>query len=114
MGIRKYIEELYKDEPETIEEIVRCGCAAGFSPFIYYYDTVKFYDRFEKEIWDLILEAAQNNFSETLIEFLSDLAGSKNVGSLEQFKNLLCWFAVEQVCLEIQADREAANETARG
>jgi hypothetical protein len=81
----------------TIRDIHENGMVSGFGQLIYYHDTVKFHDEHKDEIWDMLYEEAEQN-GMTICELIASFNGQKNVGSIEQFKNMLCWFAVENIC----------------
>ncbi len=73
------------------------GCGSGaVGRLIYYRDTVAFHDEHEEAIWDLVNEEMES-YGETdnIVGFIACLNGAENVGSMDQFKNLLTWFAVE-------------------
>ena len=77
------------------------GCSSGIiSELIYYSDIVKFYDKFEEEIWNLAFEDAENQ-GINVMEFIISLNGSNNVGCLNQLKNLLAWFAFEEMSFRL-------------
>jgi hypothetical protein len=82
-------------ELDEMKDIIQHGMVAGFHSLTYYTDTIAFYDKFAEEIWDLISDNA-NDHGMTEMEFIASWNGQKNVGSDAQFKNLLCWFAVEE------------------
>ena len=78
------------------------GCMSGLiGSLCYYSDTNKFYDRFESEIWDLIYECMEEQGQENCLTFIASLNGADNVGSNEQFKNLLAWFAFEETAYRL-------------
>lgn len=80
-----------------IEDILKRGLSSGIvGSLIYYNDTVSWYDRFEDEIWDLLDEQYQEMGSKSILEFIGSLNGAKDVGSNDQFKNLLAWYAFEE------------------
>jgi len=107
--IRQWVEDQIKDEALNPDEVAKHGCVNGcVSALIYYHDTVKFYDQFEDEIWDRLYEDTENYGNKSIIETISMFNGSKDVGSLCQFKNLLAWYSVEEVCREIIDEKEAA------
>lgn len=86
---------------EVIEQVVEHGCVSGCAPgLIYYSETVDFHDGNEEEIWDMLHEDAEEQ-GMTIVELIASFNGQKNVGSMDQFKNMLSWYAVERVCGEI-------------
>lgn len=42
----------------------------------------------------------------TILQMLAQFNGQKDVGSVEQFKNMLCWYAVETVAAQIVNELE--------
>jgi hypothetical protein len=73
------------------------GCASGL---VTYDETIKFHDEHEEEIWDMLYDDAEGQ-GLTIFALVKGFNGQKDVGSMSQFKNLLTWYAVERVCLEI-------------
>lgn len=101
--IKEWVLENY--EYETIVDITKHGMVSGFGQLVYYSDTVKFHDEFEGEIWDMLYEDA-GSMDMTIMELMASFNGQKNVGSTDQFKNMLCWYSVERVCNEILNEKE--------
>ncbi len=101
--IKQYI--LDNLELETIKDVVKHGCSGGIGGFIYYRETMTFHDEHEAEIWDMLYEDAKDQ-GLTIMELIASFNSQKNVGSMEQFKNLLCWYAVERACDEIINETE--------
>ena len=92
-----YIKETY--DHDELENIVDNGCVSGAANrHIYYVDTVKFYEEFEEQIWELI-----NNYADaqgiSCLQFIVSLNG--NVTCDAHFKNLLCWFAIEDIAFKL-------------
>ena len=98
--IKEYLLENY-----TLEELKECaehGCSGGFGQFIYYKETVVFHQIFEEEIWDLLeKEREEIGAHKSILEMIASFNGAKDVGSMDQLKNLLCWYAVEHFAREI-------------
>lgn len=85
-------------ELSELKDICKHGMVSGFGNLIYYKDTCEFYDKFNDEIWQLINDEMEDQGeTKNPFIFLSWLNGGENVGSDHQFKNLLCWYAVEHV-----------------
>jgi hypothetical protein len=73
---------------EDLRVIVEHGCASGVAhDHIYYADCIKFYDTYEDEITDYIVD---NFGSEMLVELFSN-----NEGNLRGYKNDLVWTFIE-------------------
>ena len=105
--IKEWVLEEVKDETLHLEDVVKYGCVNGsVSSLIYYSDTVKFYDEFEDEIWDMLHEDTENFGNDNILQTIGQFNGAKNVGSLDQFKNLLAWYAVEETCRKLLDEKE--------
>lgn len=92
------IESWNSDE---IKEVARHGCGGGSAPgLVYYTGTVEFHDEHEDEIWDMLHEDA-SDADKSVMQLIAEFNGQRNVGSMTQLKNLLCWYAVERVCREM-------------
>jgi len=96
--IQEWVRNQY--DPVEIKDIVAHGINGGFSGMIYYNETVAFHDAHEEEIWDRLSRDADAQGC-TVMELVSRFNGQKEVGSLDTFKNILSWYAVERVCQEI-------------
>tara|TARA_R100001377_G_scaffold81588_1_gene61205 strand:+ start:823 stop:1167 length:345 start_codon:yes stop_codon:yes gene_type:complete len=93
-------------DKDQINEVVLHGCVNGsVSELIYYKDTSAFHDAHEDEIWDMVGESAESQ-GLTILEFLATLKGG-HVGTMYQLKNLLAWFAVEEICYTMQNSEDS-------
>ena len=98
---------------DSVEDIVKHGISGGFGGFIYYADTIKFFDRYRAEILDLLKEQADglgekpmdfalsfrcfNPDCETAIgQFI--YGGRMTADETTQVKNGFAWYAAEEVC----------------
>jgi len=105
--IKQWVEDRVKDEEIHLEDVIEHGCVSGcVSSLIYYSDTVKFYDKFEDEIWDMLEEDTNQFGNDNILQTISQFNGAKNVGGLDQFKNLLAWYSVEETCRKILDEKE--------
>ncbi|MCE3238709.1 MAG: hypothetical protein K0R24_1690 [Gammaproteobacteria bacterium] len=86
--------------PDEIKDIVNHGISGGFSGMTYYKETVAFHDKHEEEIWERLNDNADSQGC-TALELLSHFNGQKQVTSMDAFKNMLAWYAVEEACREI-------------
>ena len=107
---KQTVEEfLLKGEKQgsfLISDVATHGCSGGtISELIYYYDTVKFYNDHEEEIWDELSNMAED-LGETIPFMISNFRGCKNVDSAETFKNLLAWWICEHIAARILDERE--------
>ena len=103
--IKDWILEKEKDEVVRIEDIVLHGCSGGISRLIYYKETTACHDDHEKEIWDELYEAAQQE-GHKLMDLVHRIA--PEAGSMAQLKNDLAWWAVEVVASKIIHERAGA------
>lgn len=105
--IREWVENQY--EIETMQDIINHGISGGFSGMTYYTETCAFHDEYENEIWDMLRNDAEEQ-GLNILELIGTFNGGIHVGSMEQFKNLLAWYAVESVCRLIIDEKENNNE----
>ena len=98
-------------EEGQIADVVLEGCVTGIvSELIYYADSCAFYEKYEGEIWDRLDQMSCDMGEASILHLIASFNGAKEVGSDLQFKNLLAWWACEDVCREIIADKEADEE----
>lgn len=72
------------------------GADAGWPGLTYYRDTCKLYERFKEEIWDLLVEEAEYGGGyDNPFAFVAVFRGAKDVGTVDQFENLMVWYAAE-------------------
>ena len=107
---KQTVEEfLLKGEKQgsvLISDVATHGCSGGtISELIYYYDTVKFYNDHEEEIWDELSELA-DDLGETIPFMISNFRGCKNVSDPKTFKNLLAWGICDHIAARILEERE--------
>ncbi len=80
------------------EDIANCGCSGGFSGVIYYSETVAKYDKYQEEIWNALYEDAEDQ-GINILELIATFNGAKDVGSNDQFKNLMVWYYIEKLAV---------------
>ena len=73
---------------------------------IYYADSEAFYEKFKEEIWQRLSDMADDMGEPSILHLIVTFNGSKEVGSDLQLRNLLAWWACEDVCREIIAEKE--------
>ena len=94
-------------EEGQIADVILEGCQSGIvSELIYYSDTCAFYEKYKEEIWDRLSDMADDMGEPSILHLIVTFNGSKEVGSEMQLHNLLAWWACEDVCREIIADKE--------
>ena len=92
-------------ERSTIEDVTRHGCSGGtISELIYYADTSAFYEKYKEEIWRRLSDMADDLGCDSILHLIVTFNGSKEVGSDLQLRNLLAWWAAEDVCRGICMD----------
>lgn len=81
---------------DQLRDVARGGADAGWSGFTYTSDCVPFYQRHEQDIWELLNEAAEAQGVKPM-ELVAGFARSDMAESPEGLKNLLAWFALEEI-----------------
>ena len=114
-ALRRKLKTILKENPESLKseviedaldsenietyfsDLLTHGCVSGMvDGLIYYSDTVKFYDKYEDEIENLLDETRDQMGYSNRFEMIASLNGAENVGDMTQEKNLLSWFAFEE------------------
>lgn len=83
-----------------LQEIAQRGADTGWHGLTYTSDTVKLFDRFSDEIWDMAVSDAEDMGSANVAEFISTFRRSDMLGSIDTFKNLMVWYAAEKIAQE--------------
>lgn len=86
-----------------LSDIATHGADAGWAGLTYYSDTCKLYNRFQSEIWEMLLEDAES-MGQNVFEMMAGFGGAKDVGSCQQFENLMTWYAAERVARELSGN----------
>jgi hypothetical protein len=87
-------------DESQIRDIAQHGADSGWPGLTYYTDTCKLYNRFKEEIWEMLLEDAEN-LGQNVFEVIASFGGAKSVGSAEQFENLMTWYAAERIAQDL-------------
>ena len=99
----------WEEFKERAQDICSHGADGGYSGFIYYSDTVKFYEDHKAEIYSLVHNTSQEFGDESAIAFVKNFACLKESteeeigktlygGEVDTFvANALAWFALESV-----------------
>ena len=96
---------LETQERSTIKDTAEHGCSGGtISELIYYADTSAFYEKYQDEIWRRLGDMADDLGEDSILHLISTFTGVKDVWSPLQLKNLLAWWAAEEVCRGICMD----------
>ena len=96
---------LETQERSTIKDTAEHGCSGGtISELIYYADTSAFYEKYQDEIWRRLGDMADDLGEDSILHLISTFTSVKDGGSPLQLKNLLAWWAAEEVCRGICMD----------
>lgn len=85
---------------ESAEDIARHGADAGFPHITYTRDCVRIFDRFADEIWEMAVDEAEALGCKNVAALIAGFNRADMLADFDQFKNLLVWFACEQVARE--------------
>lgn len=78
-------------------DVCRGGADAGFPGFTYTTDCIRFYNRHEKEIYDLLREMADEMGEKSIDAMVAGFARADMLDTPDGRKNLLAWFALEEM-----------------
>lgn len=87
-------------------DVVEHGMAGGFSGFIYYTDTVKFYNKHEDAIWAVLTNEADNHGYDNVFAWLAECNMAYQATDPTTTKNFMVWVAVEILCQTEQYNSE--------
>mgnify|MGYP003150730109 CR=1 FL=1 len=85
-------------EAEDFKQISKHGIDAGFNGFIYYSDTIKFFDRNEELITDFLNQEADDLGVDGMFKLFNK---DYQCYSIDEFKNWASWYIAETVAHEI-------------
>jgi hypothetical protein len=85
---------------EHARDIANHGADAGFPHITYTADTVKIFDRFASEIWDMAVNEASELGCKNACDMIAGFGRSDMMAELDQFKNLMVWYACETLAHE--------------
>ena len=91
MRIKEFLIKNY--ERSEIDFIANGNLINGVHGFIYYSETVAFYDKHQEEILALVEDLAEE-FGVSYGEMIKDL--TRGCQTVTTYKNALCWAAVEE------------------
>lgn len=73
---------------------------AGYYKLNYYWETTELYKQYNKEIWKLLYDDAQN-MGYSIFDVIGHLRNANNISSDEAFQHLLVLYAVEKIAFNI-------------
>ena len=94
-----FVENLAEDYGR---DIARHGADAGYPHITYTSDTVKLFDQFGDEIWEMANDDAESMGCKNVAEMIAGFGRADMLGSLDQFKNLMVWYACEALARELE------------
>lgn len=114
-------ETLNEDAASTLHDVMNHGAAVGFTGFIYYSDTVEFFDTNKDLIMQQLLEDRWGIGYDSLTQMLSSFNCFKDLDTynIERFlintedednedqttlKNGLAWYALEEVACQLEEE----------
>jgi len=77
------------DDMDEVDLIARTGCSVGVSGFIYYHETMEFFQRFEDDIEDVCYDTLGDDFMSIL---------AKDTTSVANMIQVMVWHTVETYC----------------
>ena len=89
---------------EDAQDICLHGADAGYPEITYTSDTVRVYNRFEDDIYDMLNEDADEMGYKSPEELIATFRRSDMLSTPDQRKNLLVWYACEKVAREMNPD----------
>lgn len=92
----KAVREHSGMDDDNLRDVANHGASGGFPGFMYYKDTMEFYDKNEDAIWELLEENADSLGEKNPLALIATFQGAKDVHDDASFKNLLAWFALEE------------------
>ena len=79
------------DDLDEVKDVANHGCAAGVSGFIYYNETLDFFNKHQEDIEDTLQVLIGDNYIE-------ELSKRKGVITMRELMNLMVWVIVEDYC----------------
>jgi hypothetical protein len=95
---REFVAAEY--ETEELQDIAGHGADAGWPHITYTRDAVALYDAYECELWDMLNEGAEMMGAKNVQEFVSGFVRSDMADTPDGFKNLVVWYAIEELARE--------------
>lgn len=87
---------------ENARDIANHGADAGYPHITYTSDTVKIFDRFADEIWEMAVEEADAMGCKNVAEMIAGFGRADMLSSYDTFRNLMVWYACETLAREME------------
>ena len=95
-----------------LADLCNYGAQGGFPGLIYYSETTALYDQYRDDIWEMLEEDRDQCGYQSCSELIASFNGAKNVGSDEQYKNLLVWYTAERIAFDITQGEYLSDDEA--
>ena len=108
----KYMDKKspYYDMDSQLKDLVNHGCASGcIGDVIYTWDCLKFYQKYEQQIWELVYEFWQDT-GQSLGQFIDSF--SVGIEDEDSLRTYLSWFAIEQTAFRLLSHLEERRDVA--
>lgn len=103
--LESYVDDDERSLKEVIEDVNQYGCQSGYiREMIWFSDTTKFFNTHREEIAELI-ETINDEIGTNILTELKDFIQEDPLCFEPHNKNLLAWFAFEEVTREIGIER---------
>jgi hypothetical protein len=99
---REWFAAKLKDQAR---DIANDGADAGFPWITSTADTVRLFDKYGSEIWEMAVEDAESMGHKNVAEMIAGFTRSDMLADLDQFKNLMVWYACEKLAREMEDAR---------
>lgn len=86
---------------DQLQDVANHGADTGWNGFTSYTDTVKFYNRHEEAIWQLLEADADDLGYDNVPALIASFRSAGGANTLHGFKNLLTWYALETIAREL-------------
>ena len=100
LTIKKWLLKEQLKRTLLIKDIALNGCSGGVYGLTMYYETSKFYNEHQKEIWEELNYYAMEYKS--VMDMLADTNVGKYIVDDTTFKNSVVWFVVECIANRIE------------
>jgi len=89
-----------------LAELSQHGADTGWHGLTWISDAAKLFDRFGDEVWTLLRESADDQ-GETVPGLLAKFRRVDMAADLDSFKNLVIWFAAEEIARDLTEGRRS-------
>jgi len=79
------------DDLDEVKDVANYGCSGGVSGFIYYNETLDFFNKHQEDIEDTLQVLIGDNYIE-------ELSKRNGVVHMRQLINKMVWYIVEDYC----------------